>query len=301
MQTRRHGDATVKSMTGFGRGRSSSDSFEIVTEIKGVNHRYLEISIRSPRFYSMFDPEIRKILSSAVSRGKYEVNINRIGEKSGFMEVAFDEVLARKYHGMLLRMKQDLGLEGPITVGDMLSLESIIQPVEKEEAIADEWPILQASVAEAMENLDKMRTTEGAALWADVEARTVEIRKMTETITPLVGEISASAHERIQRRVQELSGGLDLDKDRLLQEVALVAERADVTEELTRIDSHLKQFSRFGQMGSPLGRKLDFLLQELNREINTLGSKAGSSSISPSVVAMKSELEKIREQIQNIE
>jgi uncharacterized protein (TIGR00255 family) len=153
----------------------------------------------------------------------------------------------------------------------------------------------------ALAGLEEMRKNEGTALWQDIEQRLVSIRDAVELIAPLAGQVSSAVKERLEKRVHELTGGLELDENRLLQEVALMADRSDVTEELTRLKSHVDQFIAFGQEGSPLGRKLDFLLQELNREVNTLGSKSASTEIATHVVRVKAELEKIREQTQNIE
>jgi uncharacterized protein (TIGR00255 family) len=146
-----------------------------------------------------------------------------------------------------------------------------------------------------------MRKTEGAALWKDIEQRLTSIRETSVLIAPLVEQVTVTAKEKLAKRVQDLTGGLELDQERLLQEVALIADRSDVTEELTRLNSHVEQFLACGQAGSPLGRKLDFLLQELLREVNTVGSKSASGEIAGYVVNMKAELEKIREQTQNIE
>ena len=158
-------------------------------------------------------------------------------------------------------MKEKFGLVGDITVSDMLGLKDIVVPVEKEDALEQEWPLVRNSVREALRSLDEMRKVEGAALWRDIEARLMSIRAMANTVAPMVGQVAVAAKERLARRVQELTGGLQLDQDRLMQEVALIADRCDVTEELTRLDSHVEQFLSSGREGSPLGRKLDFLLQ----------------------------------------
>jgi uncharacterized protein (TIGR00255 family) len=295
------GEPHIKSMTGFGRGSASLDNLEVIVEVKAVNHRYLEIFLKGPRIYSVFEPEVRKVVAGSISRGKFDIVLTRVGDKGAFTQVAYNDSLAKGYYSRLLEMKENLGLKGEISVSDMLTLKEIFQPVEQDSGIEEEWPVLEAAVRDAISKLDEMRKAEGAALWADMEKRLLKIRGMAEAVQPLVGEIAAAAKERLAKRVQELTGGVQLDQDRLLQEVALIAERSDVTEELTRIHSHLSQFMNLGKMGSPLGRKLDFLLQEINREVNTLGAKAGSTGISPYVVNIKAELEKVREQTQNIE
>jgi uncharacterized protein (TIGR00255 family) len=297
MQVDRH----VKSMTGFGRGRYTGGDLEVITEIRAVNHRFLDVSLRVPRMYSAFEPGIRKDVSENMNRGKLDVVITRNGGKGSLVQVLLDETLAAGYYDCLIRMKEKFGLVGDITVSDMLGLKDIVVPVEKEDALEQEWPLVRNSVREALRSLDEMRKVEGAALWRDIEARLMSIRAMANTVAPMVGQVAVAAKERLARRVQELTGGLQLDQDRLMQEVALIADRCDVTEELTRLDSHVEQFLSSGREGSPLGRKLDFLLQELHREVNTLGSKSVSTDIAVHVVNMKTELEKIREQTQNIE
>ncbi|MBI5250809.1 MAG: YicC family protein [Desulfomonile tiedjei] len=297
------GDSTgpIKSMTGFGRGRSGIGEVEVVTEIRAVNHRFLDVSVKLPKAYNCFEPQVRKIVSEIIHRGKFDVMVTRVAGKSGLIEVALDEPLAAAYYGCLTGLKDKFGLSGDITVSDMLTLKDIIVPAEKEDQIEREWPLIEESLRNAIESLDQMRRAEGAALWNDIVKRLTSIRENVSLIAPLVDQVVASAKERLERRVKELSGGLDLDSDRLAQEVALIADRADVTEELTRLKSHVEQFINFFTEGSPLGRKLDFLLQEINREVNTLGSKSASTEIASHVVFMKSELEKIREQTQNIE
>lgn len=292
---------SVKSMTGFGRGRTMTTEVEIIAEIKAVNHRFLDVSLRVPKLYASFEPEIRKKVSERIGRGKIDVTITRTGGKGGLMEVMLDSQLADGYYKCLRELKDRFGLAGDITVSDMLTLRELIVPLEKEQGIEEELPLVEASVHKALEALDEMRKTEGHTLWKDIEQRLTSIRETGILIAPLVEQVTLTAKEKLAKRVQDLTGGLELDQERLLQEVALIADRSDVTEELTRLNSHVEQFLACGQAGSPLGRKLDFLLQELLREVNTVGSKSASSEIAAYVVNMKAELEKIREQTQNIE
>jgi uncharacterized protein (TIGR00255 family) len=291
----------VKSMTGFGRGRSTTAEVEIISEIRAVNHRFLDISLRVPRLYTSFEPQIRKIVSERIGRGKIDIAVSRTGGKGGLMEIMLDTQLAEGYYKCLLELKERFGLAGEIRISDMLTLRELIVPLEKEQDIEEELPLVEESVAKALDALDTMRKTEGNTLWADIEKRLAAIRETAGLIAPLVDQVTAMAKEKLAKRVQDLTGGLELDQERLLQEVALIADRSDVTEELTRLNSHVEQFLACRQVGSPLGRKLDFLLQELLREVNTIGSKSASSEIAKYVVNMKAELEKVREQTQNIE
>ncbi|MDQ7782926.1 MAG: YicC/YloC family endoribonuclease [Desulfomonilaceae bacterium] len=296
-----HVNGSVKSMTGFGRGRHSAGDVEVTSEIRSVNHRFLDISLRIPKMYAGFEPRVRRLISEKIHRGKVDVLVTRVGGKSGLMDVTLDTGLATSYYACLSRMRESLGLEGTITVSDMLTLKEIVIPVEKEDAVEEEWPIIETSLNNALDAIDRMRSAEGAALWRNIEEMLAVIRQTAGEIAPLVGQVTVAAKERLERRVRDLTGGTGLDEDRLLQEVALIADRSDITEELIRLESHIGQFLSFGEQGSPLGRKLDFLLQELNREVNTVGSKSASTDIAGKVVTIKAELEKIREQTQNIE
>jgi uncharacterized protein (TIGR00255 family) len=291
----------MKSMTGFGRGRQLVGDVEFVVELRAVNHRYLDLSIKTPRLYNLFEPEIRKIIGRKVHRGRLDVLVTRKGGTGALVDVVFDRELANNYHRCLVSLKQDLGLAGEITVSDVLTLKDVVTPVEKEEAVEGEWQHVRACLDQGLEQLDAMRIAEGEALWSDVESRLGHIRETACLVAPLVGQVSRLAKERLEKRVKELTGGLELDPDRLLQEVALIAERADTTEELTRLESHVEQFLNSRDTGSPIGRKLDFLLQEIHREVNTISAKSASTDIAGHVVAIKAEVEKIREQIQNLE
>jgi len=294
-------EKSIKSMTGFGRGSHAIGDVEVVTEIRAVNHRFLDIFIRLPKTYSCFEPQIRKIVSDKINRGKFEITVTRTGAKGALTELSVDHALADRYHKCLIDLKDRYGLAGEITVSDMLTLKEIISSADSVEALEQEWVLVENSVQCAIAALDEMRKTEGFALWKDIEARLISISETTDRMSPLVDQVSLEARVRLEKKVREMTGGLEIDDDRMLQELALIAERSDVSEELTRLKSHVEQFLAFGKEGSPLGRKLDFLLQELHREVNTLGAKSASTDISAQVVHIKTEVEKIREQTQNIE
>jgi uncharacterized protein (TIGR00255 family) len=294
-------DAAIRSMTGFGRGHVIEGGVEVSTEVRSVNHRFLDISLRLPKAYSAIEPHIRKAVSELVFRGKLDVSIARSGNTSGLVDLTLDVGLALQYYDRLAQMKDQMRLGGDITLSDMLTLKEIIAPVERQDGAEAELPQVLASVRMALASMDAMRRAEGASIWKDIEARLLSIVDTVKRIDPLVDRVVAAAKDRLHRRVKELTGGLDLDEDRLLQEVALIADRSDVTEELARLHSHVDQFFAFGKEGSPLGRKLDFLLQEVHREVNTLGAKSASSEIAQYVVLLKTEAERIREQTQNLE
>jgi uncharacterized protein (TIGR00255 family) len=288
-------------MTGFGRAVLNESNVEICAEVRGVNHRFLDISARLPRVYSAFEPQLRRITAEALQRGKVDVSVTRSGNAGAIMDVNLDASLAATFHKKLTELISTLGLAGEVTVSDMLTLKEILTPVEKPEAVEAEFPAVERALRKALASFDEMREREGRALWSDIETRVVLIRESAAGVKTLAHETTAAAADRIRRRIGELTDGVNLDEGRLHQEIAYIVDRCDITEELARIDSHLDQFSSSGRNGSPIGRKLDFILQELLREVNTIGSKSGSALISRHVVAMKVELEKIREQIQNIE
>jgi uncharacterized protein (TIGR00255 family) len=217
------------------------------------------------------------------------------------MELSVDSDLAERYYHCLLELKSRFSLAGEISVADMLTMKEIISTSENIGGFEQEWVLVERSLRSALDALDEMRKTEGLALWEDIEARLVSIGETIRLLNPLVEQTASEARTRLEKKVREMTGGLEIDDDRMLQELALIAERSDVSEELIRLGSHVDQFLAFGKQGSPLGRKLDFLLQELHREVNTLGAKSASTDISANVVNIKSEVEKIREQIQNIE
>jgi uncharacterized protein (TIGR00255 family) len=288
-------------MTGFGRGREGNSDIEVISEVRALNHRFLDVSFRLPRIYAGFEPHLRKIVAEYISRGKVDVSVQRYGTAGSIMDVTVDYDLAERYYRCLEKLKSTLGLAGDVTVAEMLTLKEIVSPHEREDQIEKELALAEKSLRQALDGLNSMRKTEGEATWNDIRSRLSAIRELAERIAPLVDQVPAQARARLERRVQELTGGMELNEDRLMQEVALIAERADVTEELTRLQSHVDQFLAFGREGSPLGRKLEFLLQELHRELNTLGSKSASTDIAAHVVTMKAEVEKIREQTQNLE
>lgn len=294
-------EKSIKSMTGFGRGRYSEGAVEVVTEIRAVNHRFLDMFVKLPKLYSYFEPQIRKIVSEKISRGKFEITITRTGAKGRLTELLVDYDLADRYHQCLTELKRRYNLGGEIAVSDMLTLKEIVSSADSADELELESELVEKSVRTALDSLDEMRKAEGFVLWKDIETHLISISETIDLITPLVDQVSSEVRVRLEKKVREMTGGLEIDDDRMLQELVLIAERSDVSEELIRLKSHVEQFLAFGKEGSPLGRKLDFLLQELHREVNTLGAKSASTDISSHVVHIKTEVEKIREQTQNIE
>lgn len=291
----------IKSMTGYGRGEVNAAEGRLVVEIKSVNHRYGEVFIKLPRCFYALENEIRKVVTAVAKRGKIEVFVQFQEAVEVGGGPAVNLPMAKAYQKAFAEVRDGLGLSGEITLSMVLSQKDVLAAREAEtdaEALREE--VLKA-VRLAVENHDSMRIKEGAALIEDLLCR-------RQTLARLMGKVKGRAPEvvreyavRIRERVAELLADTTLDEGRIAQEIALMADRCDITEELVRFDSHMQQFDATVCADEPVGRKLDFLIQEINREINTIGSKANDGEMALLVVELKAEVEKIREQVQNIE
>lgn len=291
----------LKSMTGFGRGEAVVDGKRITVEIKSVNHRYSEVAVRIPRAYSGLEERIRRRVLADAARGRFDVFINVTHEGENSVLVKVDKELAIAYHKSLREIGELLQISPQITAEQLSRLPGIFTLQEPEEDLDEFWGGLEAAVAAAMAELTGMREAEGLRLEADILQRIKKIEKFSQVIMDQEPRVVEAHRERLDTRIKELVGEGLVDESRLAVEAAIFAERCNITEELVRLVSHLQQMHRLLMLAEPSGRKLDFLLQELNREANTIGSKANDAEISHTVVEIKSELEKIREQIQNIE
>lgn len=291
----------LKSMTGFGRGEVVVGGKRVTVEIKSVNHRYSEVAVRLPRAYSGLEEKIRRRVLTQAARGRFDVSINVVheGEKSTLVKV--DKELAIAYHKSLREIGELLQISPEITAEQLSRLPGVFTLQEPEEDLDELWVGLETAIAAAMAELTGMREAEGTRLEADILQRIAKIEQFAGVIMAQEPRVVEAYRERLGTRIKELAGENLVDEGRLATEVAIFAERCNITEELVRLNSHLKQMHRLILSAEPSGRKLDFLLQELNRETNTIGSKANDAEISHTVVEIKSELEKIREQIQNIE
>ncbi|KAF0995721.1 YicC/YloC family endoribonuclease [Geobacillus sp. TFV-3] len=290
----------VYSMTGFGASVKKTDRLMVAVEMKSVNHRFCEISIRLPRQWLVFEDKIKKAISPYVRRGKVEVFVTIAGEGLVKRNVHIDWNLIGQYWAGLQEAAKRFAIDGGVTAAELLRLEGAVEVVEEEGANEEVEPLLLDAVDEAAKALAAMRRREGEALAEDLHARLREVEAgaaIIEQRAPLVVE---QYRERLERRLREWAPA-PVDEARLLTEVAVFAEKADIHEELKRIRSHLAQMADALEMDEPVGRKLDFLVQELNREVNTIGAKANDSLIAAQVVEMKSVLEKMREQVQNVE
>lgn len=291
----------ANSMTGYGRHKELVGSRDICFEIKSVNSRYLDLNIKLGRLYVRLEDKIRNLVSSRISRGKVDVFLtvdNIDGEKT---ELALNKEYLEAYLALLNNIKSNYGIGGEIEIS-MLAGKSDIFNVRKLDEDSEElWAAVEPVVEKAVEKFLAMRETEGASMVADVREHMGVIASLRAEIKGLAPAAINAANEKMIARVKELLSAVEPDEGRLLTECAIFADKADINEELARLNSHFEQLDEILGEKGPIGRKLDFLVQEINREINTIGSKSSDMAITKAVIAAKSEIEKIREQIQNIE
>ncbi|MEW6661662.1 MAG: YicC/YloC family endoribonuclease [Bacillota bacterium] len=293
----------ICSMTGYGRGEASSENQSVRVEIKSVNHRFIDISVRMPKKYGALEERIKKFLKSSVSRGYLEVYCNIEDGAAKKRSIKVDKDLAVAYHQSLRELAQILDLPADFGLLEIAQFPGVITSEDPETDLEDLWMSLEQALTMAVAEMVQMRLTEGASLAADLVSRANSIRKMLMVISERSPLVVEEYRERLTQRTKEWrqDSGIEVDPARLAAEVALFADKSSISEELVRLESHLVQLERSLQLSDPVGRKLDFLVQEMNREINTIGSKASDLVISQEVVAVKSEIEKLREQVQNIE
>lgn len=290
-----------KSMTGFGKREGSARGTTLMVEIRSVNHRYREVAIRLPKGFGHLEDEIRNLVGQRCSRGRIDVNLSIGGGKEGITKLIWDRQLAKQYYEALREIQREFKLSGKVDLAQLAGYRDIFTFGEmpgQEDRILKE---LKRLTSEALRDLETMRRREGKSLQADILKRLQHVGKILHGVEQRRPMVMQEYRNRLKMRVEQLLEGGEVDQGRLAQELALQAERCDITEELTRLNSHLQQFHSMMKETEPVGRKLDFLLQEMSREVNTIGAKANDAAISTSVVQVKSELEKIREQVQNIE
>ena len=291
----------IKSMTGYGKAESAYATGKIIVELRCVNHRYGEVTVKLPRVLMQFENEIKKRVSEKLSRGKIDVFIQLEGAVSLGVPSA-NLPLARGYYKAFNAITEALGLREEVSLNLIASQRDVISIAAESEAPLEEIPgELVGALEEALRKVDEMRVFEGESLLADFQKR-------RETLSQLIGKVAERSPQvvteyaaKLKERIAQLCSESGLPEDRIALEVALLADKCDITEELVRLESHLRQFDETLTRNEPVGRKLDFLLQEINREVNTIGSKANDSQIAANVVELKAELERIREQVQNVE
>ncbi len=291
----------IRSMTGYGKGEATYNNGRIIIEIRSVNHRYGEISVKLPRVFLQYENEVKRMVASVLKRGKIDVFAQLEGVASVIGLPTVNLALARSYHKAFTNIKEALGLDDEVSLQLIASQKDVISLSEIEAACESSGNELLAAVRIALDNLDAMRMLEGAALEGDLLKRRDILNELILAVTMRVPKMVTTYADKLKERVALLVADSGVTDERLAQEVAFMADRSDITEELVRFNSHMKQFDEIMMSSEPVGRKLDFLLQEVNREVNTIGSKANDVEIASLVIEMKAELEKIREQVQNIE
>jgi len=292
----------IVSMTGFGRSKKELDSFKVIVEMKSVNHSFCEISVRMPRQFLLFEEKIKKTVQKYIQRGRVDIFITVEGEGyiKRYLQVDWD--LISQYVESFQKAKELYNLDGQFTLEQFIRLPEVFSITEMDDGIEELEQVILDATKEAALELQEMRQIEGVALKADISERLKMIDDCIKYLKPFSANVVEKYKERLEKKIQDFLGNaFEVDEARILTEVAIFADKADINEELTRLESHVNQFEKIINIGGSVGRKLDFLVQEMNREMNTIGSKANDVQISQKVVEMKSELEKIKEQVQNIE
>ena len=292
----------IRSMTGYGRAKREIGGRNILVEIKSVNNRYLDCSIKVPKIFGFLEDKIKSYLSSkGISRGKLEVYVSiDILEEVG-ISVELDTAYAASYIAALRKLSEEFGLANDITTMAVAANRDIFSVKKADEDMEKEWNNLLPVLEEATAAFIASREREGANMKADIEAKKRRVMELAASIAPLSEADVKNQYTKIEARIKQLIGDVAVDEARLITECAIFADKIAIDEELVRLASHFEAFDGILASNEPVGRKLDFLLQEINRETNTIGSKACDVAIAKIVVEIKSELEKIREQIQNIE
>lgn len=291
----------INSMTGFGRATGQVLGREVTVEVRAINNRFKDIIVRLPKGLVALEEPVKRVVAGRVSRGRVEVWIQMDDAVNLRQSLILDLDLARTYRALLLKLKNDLALPGDLNIGHFLEFRDIIRHEEVDldmESFMDE---LTGLMNQALDQLIRMRQTEGRSLAEDFQFRLGAMLAWLDEIWSNRRTVIDETKSRLEARIKTMASGAELDPGRLAQEVAYLVDRGDITEEVVRLRSHVEQFQAALHGGGAVGRRLDFLLQEIGREVNTIGSKSGDMTISHRVVDLKTELEKIREQVQNVE
>lgn len=290
----------LRSMTGFGTGRSVVGDEEIVVELKSVNHKFCEVKARLPRELASLETHVVRRIKDRVARGSFDVTVKRSRGSTG-LEPVVDAQLAKAYRRAFAELSSATGLPDTTSVRELAALPNVLRLEEPQVDVATLTAAIDHALEKGLEALEAMRVVEGKAIGADLLGR-LELVERSVLEVEKVAPLSIDEYrERLSERIAQLTQGMTVDPQRLAQEVAFFAERCDVAEELTRLKSHFAQFRALCEANEPAGRKLDFLVQEMHREVNTTGSKSASATITGLVVHLKAELERVREQVQNVE
>lgn len=291
----------IKSMTGFGAGDAETADFKVHIEVKAVNQRFLETNYHMPYSMNMFENQLTKKIKEYASRGKLDINIRFQDLRDKAVTVKVDKGLVAAYGQALQEISSQLELSAPVTAAQIASYPDVLKLNEENADLEAAQPVLMQAMEQALESFVAMREAEGQNIQRDLLARIDTLENFVGELEKLAPEIVAAYRQRLENLLREYLAKGDIEESRIIQEVALFTDKVNYTEETVRLRSHFDQFRQIITAGEPVGRKLDFLIQEMNREINTVASKANSAGAAQFVVDVKSEIEKIREQIQNIE
>jgi uncharacterized protein (TIGR00255 family) len=291
----------IKSMTGYGSAKGASGAIDITVEVKSVNNRYLDCSIRMPRGYSAIEDTLKAAVTRSISRGKVDVFINIDSSKADNVTVKINKPVADAYMAALRTLSDEYGLSGSISAIEFARVPDILQ-IEKTEADTDVLARdILAVLEDALRDFDALRSREGENLAADMMLHLNEIERLTKKAEECSPKSVAEYRAKLEAKMTEVLQGREIDENRILMEAAIFADRVAINEETVRIKSHIEQLRILLESREPVGRKLDFLIQEFNREANTIGSKGNDTEMARIVVDLKAEIEKMREQSQNIE
>jgi uncharacterized protein (TIGR00255 family) len=290
----------MRSMTGYGRGEAADDDAKFSVELNSVNRKQSEIVMNLPRDLAALEPRIRDAINGEVSRGRINASLH-VQSTNGAANLALDTELARSYHDAMRALQKELSAPGEVTIGMVLQAPGVMRSPEQIIDPAEAWPAVEEALTHALSELIKMREREGKHLAKDLIHRLKTLRTLIKQVRDLHPNVAKRYRASLRERLAAAELEIALDDERLLKEIAVFADRSDVSEELTRLETHLKEFAHHLRKNEPVGRTLEFMTQEIARELNTLGAKANDAQISHLVVACKAELEKIREQVQNLE
>lgn len=287
-------------MTGYGKGEYEEDGLRLTVEVKSVNHRYSDLSVRMPRVISSLEERVRSLASAYITRGKVDIFINYVSFGQDVI-IELDKSLAKSYIECFNTIKEEFSLKDEISLNLITKFPDIlrVEKIEKEKDIV--WNVLKIALKDAFESFSQMREREGERLYKDILGKVNIIERIIKDIDIVSKDTAEVNKNRFYQRIKDLAGDVSLDENRLITEVVIIADKSSIDEELVRLKSHIEEFKKTINDSDTSGKKLDFIIQEMNREVNTIGSKANELSIINNVVNIKAEIEKIREQVQNIE
>jgi uncharacterized protein (TIGR00255 family) len=296
------GGCLIASMTGYGRAEVNQKGITVSSEVRSVNSRYLDLTLRLPRNFAQREKDVKEIIRGYLNRGSLNITVKVLHDSNGDVPLKVNKAAAQTYFKLLNEVRKAIKLKEKVKLEHLLTFSEIFEPIEESESDEFEWDLVQLAIKQALENLNKMRSQEGQELVKDLEKRILLMDELLNKIEQLSKERIPEERKNLQDRISQLvEDKFVIDQNRLELEIALIVDKLDVTEECVRFRSHNKFFLEAMQKEESAGRKLNFLIQEMNREANTIGSKSSDAAISHLVVGLKEELEKIREQLQNIE